>query len=84
MLNDQLCSPAEAGELVLGLFREALGSEALPADADFFENGGDSVKAVAVIHKLRDLTGIRIPLSTMFLRRTAEEFTEEVISALGA
>jgi acyl carrier protein len=82
MSNDATYSSADIRDIVLNLYREVLGRNEISADDDFFDNGGDSVKGVEVIHRLHDLTGVRLSISTMYIRRTADDLSEEVTAAL--
>jgi len=47
-------------DLVLGAFKAALGVDLRPED-DFFEAGGDSVTAEAVLMQLEEATGLTLP-----------------------
>jgi hypothetical protein len=82
MTQQQTHSPTEIRDLVLRLYREVLGEPGITGEDDFFDHGGDSEKGVMVLHQLRDLTGARVAMSTMYMRPTADELSEEVASAL--
>jgi acyl carrier protein len=57
-------------DLVLAAFRAALGIDLRPDD-DFFEAGGDSVSAEAVLMKLEEATGLTLPGWTLLDNPTA-------------
>lgn len=57
-------------DLVLGAFRAALGADLRPDD-DFFEAGGDSVAAEAVLLQLEEATGLALPGWTLLDNPTA-------------
>jgi nonribosomal peptide synthetase MxcG len=82
MSNSQTYSSIEVRDLVLNLYQEVLGATEVSAQDDFFDHGGDSVKGVALLHRLRDITGVRLAIATLFIRRTPEELSEEVTAAL--
>jgi hypothetical protein len=71
-------SPDEAKDLVLGVYREVLKNPGIEGGDDFFQAGGDSAKGVEVIHRIRDLTGVRLTMSTMYMNPSAEELSEEI------
>jgi acyl-coenzyme A synthetase/AMP-(fatty) acid ligase/aryl carrier-like protein len=53
-------------EVVLGLCAEALEVEELGMLENFFERGGDSVRAARLVHRLRELLGAEISLRVLF------------------
>ncbi|HEX5115475.1 MAG TPA: acyl carrier protein [Pseudonocardiaceae bacterium] len=82
MLNSKTYTTDEIRDLVVGLFREILGNRNITAEDDFFEHGGDSVKGVTLVHSLRDKVGVRVPIATLFMRRTPDELCDEVMASL--
>ena len=82
MTNDQAVSTEGIRLAVLGIYREVLGSTAFTAQDDFFDHGGDSVKGVDVVHGIRDLLGVKLSVSTLFMLRTVDEITEEITTVL--
>ncbi|MEV4319538.1 acyl carrier protein [Actinocrispum sp. NPDC049592] len=75
-------SPVQIRDIVLKLYQQVLGNSDICGQDDFFDHGGDSEKGVIVLHTLRDLTGARIAMSTMYMCPSADELSEEVASAL--
>jgi hypothetical protein len=63
---------------VLAVTRGVLGCTALDAQAGFFEQGGTSLQAVAVIHGLNRCWSADIPLQLIFLHRTIADFARAI------
>jgi phosphopantetheine binding protein len=82
MTEQTTYSPVQIRDIVLKLYQDVLGNSEIRGHDDFFDHGGDSEKGVIVLHKLRDLTGARIMMSTMYLFPSADELADEVASAL--
>lgn len=55
----------EAERLLAGLWSELLGLERIPRSADFFELGGDSLRAVTLFLQIQQRFGKELPLSTL-------------------
>ncbi|WP_210163286.1 non-ribosomal peptide synthetase [Niveispirillum irakense] len=53
-------------ELVSGIWADVLGLETVPLDGDFFALGGHSLRATAVIARLRLALGLDLPLALLF------------------
>ncbi|MEE8524784.1 MAG: amino acid adenylation domain-containing protein [Thermoanaerobaculia bacterium] len=75
-------------ELVAGVWSEVLGAadaggERVGADDDFFDLGGHSLLATQAISRLREQTGVRIPLSLMFESPTVAALAAAVEEARG-
>jgi len=65
-------APAGTTEVALAeAFAEALGAATVPADADFFALGGDSISAIAVVTAAQR-RGIRVSVVDLFETRTVE------------
>ncbi len=62
--------------LVTNLFENIFGVTGLGIKDDFFELGGDSLKAVLLINKLRKNTGIVIRMSDVFSNKTIEDISK--------
>jgi thioesterase domain-containing protein len=54
------------------VFSQVLGVDGVGAGSDFFELGGHSMAAMLVVERLRQLTGRRVGLATLFRRPTVE------------
>src|SRR5262249_25126827 len=55
-----------AEELVAEVWREVLGIDAVGRDDDFFDLGGDSLRAGAVLGRVRTRAGVELPLRSVF------------------
>lgn len=65
-------SPPSDEEVVASVWRELLGiADVAPTD-DFFDVGGDSLKAAEMVAELDRITGVRIALSSFFRASTLE------------
>lgn len=53
-------------ELIVTLYRDALGDTALDADSDFFESGGDSLAAFQITAGLQDTLGVAVSVALVF------------------
>jgi nonribosomal peptide synthetase MxcG len=82
MPNADAHTAVEIREIVLKSYQQVLDLEQIAPEDDFFDRGGDSVKGVALLHQLRDITGVRVPIATLFMRRTPEEIADEIIVSL--
>jgi thioesterase domain-containing protein/acyl carrier protein len=63
---------------MLDLFRRVLESNDLGVTDDFFEWGGDSLKAVDLMTRVFENTGIRLPAATLLNAPTVEAMAKEV------
>ena len=66
---------------VAGLFSEVLGIERVGATDNFFALGGDSLRGVQVLARLRARRGVNLPPAALFRRPTVAEFAREVEAA---
>ncbi|MFJ8330576.1 non-ribosomal peptide synthase/polyketide synthase [Streptomyces sp. NPDC094437] len=57
-------TPHEA--ILCGLFAGVLGVPEVPADADFFEFGGNSLGAIRLVGRIRSVLGVDLPLRAVF------------------
>lgn len=60
------------------IWAELLGHDKVPADADFFAQGGDSLLITRLIRKVNSDFGIRVPVREMLARRTLSGHIEVV------
>ncbi|MBI1227883.1 MAG: amino acid adenylation domain-containing protein [Bacteroidetes bacterium] len=64
-------APQTPGELLLAeVWSELLGVEKLSVNDDFFELGGHSLVAVQMMSKIKSVTGVKLPLTTLFQHST--------------
>ena len=57
------------------LFQEFFGVAGIGRDADFFELGGDSLKAMTITGKIHRDFGVEIPVAELFKNRTVKELS---------
>ncbi|MEK2479516.1 amino acid adenylation domain-containing protein [Streptomyces noursei] len=71
-------------ELILGVWRDLLGVEAMSPHDDFFDLGGQSLLAVKSVSRLREALGVPVQLRAIFEARTAAALARGLKSADGA
>jgi amino acid adenylation domain-containing protein len=64
------------------LFEEVLGHVQVPVDRDFFELGGDSVRAIKLRRRIHEVFGIELPLGILFDRPTVRRLVEALSPSL--
>lgn len=72
---DEVLSKEE--ERVAEVFTEILGNQRINSKSNFFELGGDSIKAIRMVSKFRDL-GYEISISTILQNKTVKEIAERL------
>jgi acyl carrier protein len=65
-------------ELVAGIWSEVLACGRVGLHDDFFELGGYSLLAIRLLARLRDATGVELPLRALFAYPTVAEMAAEV------
>ncbi len=65
-------------QAILDIWQRYLGGRQIGVKDDYFEIGGDSLKAVLVIGECSEHFGIDLPLSVLFERRTVERLADAV------
>jgi acyl-CoA synthetase (AMP-forming)/AMP-acid ligase II len=68
----------ELQEKVCGIYREVLGSTTIGRTDNFFEMGGDSLRATQVINRVRALFEVNLSIATIFGKPTVSELAEEI------
>lgn len=58
-----------------GIWRDALGLDAVRPDDDFFDLGGHSMAAARIAQRVEDLTDVRLPVPLVFDHPTAGALT---------
>ena len=66
----------EDEKIVATIWEESLKIEKIDIFSNFFEMGGHSIIAVAIMSKIERKTGKRLPLSALFKHSTIEEFAK--------
>jgi amino acid adenylation domain-containing protein/thioester reductase-like protein len=84
-LNPDFVSPRTPIETQLAeIWAQILGISQIGIEDNFFEMGGDSLRAVQLIFKVREAFQIDLPMVTLFDSPTISQFAEAVNSALGS
>ncbi len=82
-LPDTLIAPRnEIEEKVVNIYQTVLGINQISIHENFFELGGDSLKAVTVAAKLEKELGVEIPLSEIFSSPDIESFSATINNKL--
>ncbi|EAU63795.1 type I polyketide synthase, partial [Stigmatella aurantiaca] len=78
-LRNAFVAPRDEQEhMVARVFEEVLGIEAVGIHDNFFELGGHSLLATAVVGRLRDGSGVSIPLQLLFEGPTVAQVAERL------
>jgi amino acid adenylation domain-containing protein len=78
-LESEYVGPATPVQrLLVGIWSEILGVEPVGVRDNFFDLGGDSLRAAAVIDRLRQDTGSHVPLYALLVGPTVAELAEAV------
>jgi bacitracin synthase 1 len=77
MLTEYVPPRDDIERKLVDIFKSLLGFEAGIMD-DFFEMGGDSLKASGVINKVNHTFGITVPVSEMFVRKNISGLAEYI------
>ena len=76
-VNTEYAAPRNDTEsTIISLFEQIFGVTGLGVEDDFFELGGDSLKAVMLVNKLKKQTGISITMSDIFTVKTIREISK--------
>ncbi|MET0395960.1 MAG: alpha/beta fold hydrolase, partial [Longimicrobiaceae bacterium] len=67
-------------ETITALFEEVLGVTGVGLHDNFFELGGHSLLGVQIMAKLKEATGVRLPVAALFKAPTVELLAQEVRS----
>ena len=67
-------------EYILNLWRDVLNNKYLTVNDNFFDFGGNSIKAVIMVSKINTDKSIRVPVSALINYPTAREFTKYISS----
>jgi acyl carrier protein len=68
----------ETEETLVMIWRDVLDKEKIGVTDDYFEIGGNSLKAMMLVKKVVDKTGVSIPLRTLFEKKTIERIAHYI------
>jgi amino acid adenylation domain-containing protein len=66
----------ESEKLVATIWKESLNIDQIDIFSNFFEIGGNSIRAVKLIFEIKKQTGKQIPISSLFENSTVEKFAK--------
>ena len=69
-------------ESVAGIYREVLGAKSIEPGDNFFDLGGDSLRATQVINRVRALFEVNLSMATIFRKATVAELADEIVQSL--
>lgn len=67
-------TPEQLNTVVAHIWAEVLHHDAIRPSDDFFALGGDSLRGLQVLARIREALGLELPLETLFDHSTLEEF----------
>ena len=65
-------------ELLANIWKDLLGVEEVSVQDDFFELGGHSLAAVQLMSKIKEVTGKKLPLTTLFQHSTIKKLAVQL------
>jgi acyl-CoA synthetase (AMP-forming)/AMP-acid ligase II/acyl carrier protein len=82
-LGDSFVAPKNKLEaLVAGIYADVLGTQPIGVHDNFFALGGDSLRAMQVISRVRSLFAVNLPIATLFLKATVAELALEITASV--
>jgi amino acid adenylation domain-containing protein len=69
-------------QVLVEIYRDVLGNPGLAPSDDFFSSGGDSLRAVEIVARVRDATEADCPVAYVFTRPTPRALAEALASPL--
>jgi acyl carrier protein len=67
--------PGSLPDAVLAAYRQVLGNHYVTEDDDFFELGGDSIRAMDAIAQIEEATGVQVNAGLFFTYPTVAELS---------
>jgi oxalate---CoA ligase len=79
LLKSEFVAPKNDLEaLVAGIYADVLGSQQIGSTDNFFALGGDSLRAMQVISRVRSVFLVNLSIATVFTKPTVAELAEEI------
>lgn len=76
--SDFMLPSGDTEEKLYSIWKDILSKERISANDNFFEIGGNSLKAIQLISRIHKDLGIKLPLKTVFIGRTIKNITREI------
>jgi acyl-CoA synthetase (AMP-forming)/AMP-acid ligase II len=70
--------------LVANIYAHVLGVPRVGVNDNFFALGGDSLRAMQVISRVRSIFSVNLPIATLFLKTTVAQLAEEIAASVEA
>ncbi|MEX0806422.1 MAG: AMP-binding protein [Candidatus Binatia bacterium] len=70
--------------LVASIYAEVLEVPQVGANDNFFALGGDSLRAMQVISRVRSMFAVNLPIATLFAKTTVAELAEDIAASVEA
>lgn len=70
--------PVDLFTTISSIWKDLLGLTVTDPNVNFFEIGGDSIWASQILSRIRDKTGMEIPLKILYTTPTLKEFVSEI------
>jgi oxalate---CoA ligase len=79
LLKSEFVAPKNGLEaLVARIYADVLGSQQIGSTDNFFALGGDSLRAMQVISRVRSVFAVNLSIATVFAKPTVAELAEEI------
>ncbi len=82
--DDPVADASQYGEVIRATWCESLAVEQLPADAHFFVNGGNSIRALQMVGLLQERLGVSVDVRHLFEAPALDAFTARVVEQVSA
>ncbi|WP_075264469.1 MupA/Atu3671 family FMN-dependent luciferase-like monooxygenase [Streptomyces sp. Tue 6075] len=73
----------DTATLLREIWESLLGVRGFPDDSNFFDLGGNSIAAIRLVNRVRDVLGVDYPMADFFAEATLRAMTQQLASDLG-
>ena len=81
LLTPYKAPEGETEEVLAGIWRQTLGFEEVGVEDDFFELGGDSLRAVTIVSRIHQQLDVEVPLAVIFKQPTVKHLANYIDGA---